>query len=110
MVDPNHEDEGDWSDDVDDWNEHVWSVAEFLPRSIPCWSHLKPEELPEEANFIMSTDNISSILADEVFEVIQLDAERDYKQSFMTFREFESQPRSDSVTASIREASIYKKL
>ena len=36
------EGEDDWSDD------HVWSVTEFIPRSLPCWSPIKPMEYPED--------------------------------------------------------------
>ena len=66
------EGEEDLSDEIDDWNEHVWSVAEFLPRSIPCWSPLEPDNYNEEieTDFLMSTENIKQILADEFFEVV----------------------------------------
>ena len=106
------EGEEEWSDEFDDWNEHVWSVAEFLPRSIPCWSPLVPEDFTEdmETDFVMSAENIRRILADEVFEVIELDEEQESTQSYMAFSEYESRFQSESSIASIREASIYKKL
>ena len=81
VADPEEGDE-DWSDEIDDWNEHVWSVAEFLPRSIPCWSPLEPENLTEEieTDFVMSSLNIRRILAEEVFEVTELNEEQEHKQ------------------------------
>ena len=43
----------------------------------------------------MSIENIRRILADEVFEVLELDGEMNYEQSFMTFREFETQSKGE---------------
>ena len=53
--------------------EHVWTAAEFLPRSIPCWAPLKSmgqDQQEEEANNIEFTLGLKKILKDEVFQVI----------------------------------------
>ena len=79
-------------DDSEELTDHVWSVAEFLPRSIPCWSPLEPDNYNEEieTDFLMSTENIKQILADEFFEVVELDEQQEHKQSYMKFSEYES--------------------
>ena len=48
-----------------------WTLAEFIPRSIPCWSHFLPEGFTEEEEFVMSNENLKRILHDEKFEVIE---------------------------------------
>ena len=48
-----------------------WSVAEFIPRSIPCWATFRPESLPEEEDFVMSYANLKEMLQEEVFEVAE---------------------------------------
>ena len=48
-----------------------WTLAEFIPRSIPCWSHFQPESFPEGKEFVMSKENLNRILQDEKFEVIE---------------------------------------
>ena len=51
--------------------EPQWSVAEFIPRSIPCWANFRPESLSEEEEFVMSYANLKEMLQNEIFEVAE---------------------------------------